>query len=365
MNKKSTILNLLLCIIIANLSLVNVFAFQIQIKLTKVGSLNTNGDAVSTEILGDIAFVLTNSDSTPDGVVIVNITDPTNPQKISSFYDGGKYYQIKIKNNLAFLADGSDGLEILNITNLLSPVKVNNYPVSYIATDVEIIGDILYLASWSQGLLILNISNPENLQLINQYNDNSLCCIQIEINGNIACITDHKSDYTSLRFLDISTPISPILISSLIKSQTDFWSPKIIDNILAVANHYANAGEMRIYNISNLQSIQEIAIYDQRSNIMAITPNGTTLLLADYKNGLEIIDITQPENPIKIGDFYDGSHSQDVTFSNGLIFASNLDAGLEVFSSSVLTKEGNISGVVFSFVWILLFTRTINRKKRR
>ncbi len=67
-----------------------------------------------------------------DGLEIVNISDPTNPWKISGFNDGGHTRNLFVDNNLVFLTDLDDGLEILELSNV--PTIQNFVPTEIIIT---------------------------------------------------------------------------------------------------------------------------------------------------------------------------------------------------------------------------------------
>ena len=58
--------------------------------------------------------------------------------------------------------------------------------------------------------------------------------------------------------------------------------------------------------------------------------NGTTAYLTDYQKGLNVVDVSDPSNPTKIAQFFDGSHAYDVEVINNIAYVADRDDGLEI-----------------------------------
>jgi len=137
-----TVISLVAIILISvNMQFVNSTQAGIFLEITKIGSIDTNGETINVFVKEGTAFVLDSNDYNPGGLVIIDISDPTNPVKLSSFYDGGNPLELVVKNDLVYLADGSDGIEVINISDLTNPVEIYQYPVSNYCSDVELVDD--------------------------------------------------------------------------------------------------------------------------------------------------------------------------------------------------------------------------------
>ncbi|MFX1535539.1 MAG: LVIVD repeat-containing protein [Promethearchaeota archaeon] len=338
-----------------------------RMELTKISSIDTNGEAMNVLVEGDIAFVLDTTDNNPGGVVIIDVSDPTDPVKLSSFYDGGMPREITIKDDVVFVADGADGLEFLNISDLENPTEIYQYPVNQYASDVEVVDDLLYAANWNFGLEIFNISNPESPVKIYKYSSNSLNCVQVDVQGDIACVTDHKSEYTALRILNISNPSSPQLLDSYSPANVDFWDPMIYGDYLYVGNHALNGGELQIYNITDPTDMVQIGEFDDGGSIMTFNLNDTLAFVADYTDGVEVVDITDPTNPVEIGSFYDGGHAKEVVVKNNLLFVADREDGLEILQAEMITEAvpgfGITSGLIAVLIIVVFYGYKRNSKK--
>ncbi|GAG54796.1 unnamed protein product, partial [marine sediment metagenome] len=56
--------------------------------------------------------------------------------------------------------------------------------------------------------------------------------------------------------------------------------------------------------------------------------------------GLEIVNISDPTDPYKIGGFDDGGHTRNLFVKNNLVFLIDIDEGLEILELS--TRNPNI-----------------------
>jgi hypothetical protein len=335
--------------------------------LTEIGSIDTNGEAMNVVVRGNIAFVLDTADTNPGGLVIIDVSDPTNPVELSSLYDGGNAMELAIKDNLVFISDGTDGLETINISDLENPAEIYQYPVSTFSSDIDIVGDLLFAANWEMGFEIFNISNSLSPVKITQYNEYALNCIQFDIQDDIACITDHRNDYTGIRLLNISNPYLPELLDSYTPTNVDFWDPKIHGNNIYVGNHHEGGGELQILDITDTSSITYIEEFRDGGTIFSINFNDSLGFVADYEEGVEVINIANPSNPIEIGEYFDGGHAKNIAIKDDLIFVADLEDGLEILRTEITTiavPGFDFQILLFSFPLIAFLYAKRKRLKR-
>lgn len=119
-----------------------------------------------------------------DGVDIYDISDRTNPNKISNIPTTGAAVSVFVYGDIAYIAGGDEGLIIVDISDKTKPVKIGNYPVSS-AYDVVVYGNIAYLGSLNQGFLAIDVSDPQNPYLIAKYQPYSNLD-RISVSGNNA-----------------------------------------------------------------------------------------------------------------------------------------------------------------------------------
>jgi len=137
--------------------------------------IDENFDGLFKEILvkDDFAYLAAGY----NGVIIVNVSNPTDPVVIGKHYDNfgkdnyledGASFGLNVRKEegrtMIFVADWGDGLEILDATDPVNIKKVTelsiygpeNTPIK--ARDVELMGNYAYLATTS-GVISVDISN--------------------------------------------------------------------------------------------------------------------------------------------------------------------------------------------------------------
>lgn len=90
-----------------------------------------------------------------------------------------------------------------------------------------------------------------------------------------------------------------------------------------------------ISNATNpVKQIHEIGSFDTQGIATALAVKNNMVFLADSEDGLRIIDVTNPANPIEIG-FYDTAGSvQDVAVSGSLAYIADREQGLQLLDVS-------------------------------
>jgi hypothetical protein len=335
--------------------------------LTELAQIDTNYFAYDIEVVDNIAYIA-DADFTwvePGELVIVNVTDPSNPVKLSSYSNSqGFPCDICVKNDLAFIADQINGLEIINITDPLNPQKIVTNPTNTTMTvGVAIIEDIAFVADLISDIHIINITDPFNLRRLNLV---SLvgACASIEIVDNFAYVIDHRASLSGLKILDISNILNVVEVGSYMPN-ADFIHPYISNELVIVVNHQLNTGEVRILNISNPSNIQELSQFKGESVGQKCSVVNQTLCMTDSDFGIKLLDISNPAEPFVIGEYFDDSGiAFDAKIINNIIFVADGPDGLEILQMETTTNT--IQGYNYSLVFLsFIFIITYSFKRRR
>ena len=238
------------------------------------------------------------------GLQVFDVSDKKKTGKIAEFSLPGDAMDIFINKDTAFIACGYAGLQIADISNL-KDIKIIS---SFSADDKEIYDgyskriafrdDVVFLADSSGGLKIIDVKNTAKPQLISTYiSPNNGYITDVQVRDDFAFLAD---DRVGLAIVDISDLKDPQLASFI---STDGMSAG-----LALQTNDGTAGDTGKVNSSN----------------------SPYLFLADYRNGIRIIDISDISKPVITGT-YDGiHHAVSIGVSGNLLFAADYDAGLVV-----------------------------------
>lgn len=328
------IISLSLAIAMAIIIPVSLILLKIPFNTLELGQISTGGEARDVEIQGDIAYVVdTGGESSPGGLVIINVSNPYHPSIIGSYFQSGLPFKVDVAGDIAVLANILVGVEIVNISDLTNPVKIDQYTGSGEALDAQIVGEIAYIADWSRGLVLLNISDPSNVREISRFSITG-ACTQLHVVNDIAYITDHHTSYTALRLIDVSNPLSIFQVGYYAIDYVDFWNPYVYDNVIYVANHGSSGGEFYFLDASNYSQITPIRQFNDEGIINAAFINNSIGYFAGYENGLIVVDLTTLSNSRVIGRHFDGGHSIEVIAVGDIAYVADREDGLEIIKIS-------------------------------
>ena len=105
------------------------------------------------------------------GFKIFNIEDPTDPVLLGEFSDT-RSDAIQIKDNFVYFGNAEVGLKVINVSDSSTPQLVTTVSQTGGANDIHITNNLLFLACWGEGIRVLDISNPLSPLRLDSYNDN-------------------------------------------------------------------------------------------------------------------------------------------------------------------------------------------------
>lgn len=294
-------------------------------------------------------------------ILIIDITDPTEPRRIASIYLSYSIKGIFISGDYLFVARGSNGLTIIDISDPFYPKTLVNYDTPGYVEDIYISGSYAYVADGSNGLLILDISNIPNIQKIGSY-DTLGYAQSVFVEGNYAYVADGSN---GLVIIDITNPINPVkvkrftttgnaykvyLLNSFayiaegaggieIIDVKDPINPKFIKHLNLMQSNEVFFKENYLYVTDELNGLMIFEVIDPFNtklvswlNVSGLSRGvfveGNYAYIANDSNGMLIVDISNPASPINIGNFdtigkvYDvfviGSHAYLADYNNGV-----------------------------------------------
>ena len=250
-----------------------------------VGEYNSSGLAYGISVVGNTAYLC----DWDKGLIILDVSNPRDPQYLSSYASGGLAYKVRMAGTTAFLLDLSEGLIVLDVTNTSDPVFIGNFTDLDHATDCVIDGNVLYLVDW-WGMRIISINDPSHPNEI----------ANITTSGN-AYGVDAKQDmvyvadeFKGLRIIDVSNPFDPHETGHYIAD--DFTiHVKVIGDYGYLANLEGGIQIVDIRDPSNVKLVQE---FDTPGNARRVVDDEGRIYLADGEGGLfEFEQYQPPEDP--------------------------------------------------------------------
>ena len=325
--------------------------------LNKIGECNfVVGYDVS--VAGDYAYVTNN-----DGVMIVDVSNPSHPTKVSEILTGNAPFSVKVADNMCFAAFLSGEIRVHNVSDPLHPELIaSTTPVSGVSTGIVVNNSYVFVSFREFGYRIFNFTGT-SLDLVFSYADSR--GEAIAVHDDILYFGNPNS---GIKVFNISTIATPSYIRT-VSSGTSVWDMHIHEDILYLGCHGAG---IRIYSLSNptnpalLRSMSE----DDGGEAQGIVADSTNLFVADNW-GVEAYDIGNPSIPVEVAEVTNGiGAAHDIDMDNQYVYVA-LGGGLEIFELSA-TKSNYfppflyyvipISAVVLG-VGIFLLIRLRKRKK--
>ena len=261
-----------------------------------VGSLYDYWDNVEDIVVqGDLLYVASHATD----LRILDISDVNNPVEVGSFDDIGYNICVDVSGDYAYLGYGSSfdfvGIRIIDISDPESPFNVCDFTDISQALEIKVIDNLAYVSA-NDTLHILDISQPSNPFIIGS------CSIgyqpyNIAVQGDYAYIAAHMgSNDCCIWVVNISDPARPLSVGEY---NTTEWIRDVCvsGQYLYVSESNAGLGIWYLYNpeipfqIGSFDycSISQVSVFDDR------------VYAASYGDGLQIIDVSDPYNPVLAG----------------------------------------------------------------
>lgn len=261
------------------------------------------------------------------GVFIFDITDPDHPVLASRYNPGNNQQMLEalVRNGIGYFGSGNGGgVHIVNLSDPYNPTLLGKIdgticdPGSPSVCGYTSIHEILlynnYLIENFNGfngpiLKVFNITNPATPLFVRQFTTNDSTWVHAtHIAGNRLFTSGWggKTDVYDMTNIATSAPTLLGTITTGTNSHSSWTSTD--GNYLYNARELVD-GDLRVYNITNLAAPTLVkTIKGGDLGLNAICPHnpvvmGNLLFVAWYQAGLQVFDITNPANPVRVGQY--------------------------------------------------------------
>jgi hypothetical protein len=251
------------------------------------------------------------------GMHIFNLNDGK-MRYVTTYYDDGYYRNLKVREDWAFVADARRGLVVLNIREKM-PVTTWVHSSST-AMGLHIKENKAYVAVSEQGLQIFDISTPDSPILLST-TPTPGDAWDIWVNNDFAYIADLHAGMT---VVDISKPEEPQLVATVTWTK-NYPMAEILrgdENFVYIA---AGKHGMIVINISDPANPVVVSKYRPfrfsyaeglavEDGIVYLAMGSEFGNISSIENGLHIIDVSNPSSPRLVGkarflDWVEGVHT--------------------------------------------------------
>ncbi|PWT96956.1 MAG: hypothetical protein C5B51_32360, partial [Terriglobia bacterium] len=245
------------------------------------------------------------------------------PTALSFLAIPGFANNVKVSGNYAYVAAGSAGLQVVDVSNRVSPKIVASLALPANANDLRVVGNTVYMAT-SSGLITIDVTNPLAPMLLGSLATPDVAW-DLVVTGNLAYIAAGTS---GLRIANVANPVSPALVGSLTISGGTAKGVDVTGSYAVVA---ASAAGVVVINVANPAAPQQLGRIATPGDARKVVVKGSAAFIADYPSSMQVVDFTNPNAPVIVAATPDnlGGKLQDVAL--GTVGGNTFTFGADVF----------------------------------
>ncbi len=247
------------------------------------------------------------------GTFFHRVTDPYNPVQVGYIPGPSSLWRdIKVYRDHAYIVtEGTgvgQGMQIVDISNPDAPFLANTYSGSFNSSHnlyIDTATARCYVVGTGSGMHILDIgTDPINPIWLGNWSNHYIH--DLFVLNDTAYVSPYYSG--TMKILDVSDPGNVTVMASHFYSAAANHNAWLLgDHNFLLTSDEASRGHVRCWDISDFSNITEISDYqilgftNSAHNVLVI---GMVAYISYYKNGLRVVDFSDPYNPVEIG-FYD------------------------------------------------------------
>lgn len=244
------------------------------------------------------------------------------PQALSSLSLPGFANAVDLAGQYAYVAAGQAGLLVVDLSDPTQPALVGSLLMAGNANDVQVAGNLAYVAAGSGGLVIVDVSSPSSPQRLG-FRATPGAATEVAVSGDRAYVVDEGG----LRIFDVGVPTAPTLLGGLDLPGRS-RAVAAVDSLAVVGS--TGAG-IFVVDVSDPGAPLVLGSTHTRQNaqthVAGLAVRGRTVYVADGADltlgGLRLIDFQEPRLPVVVGTTSDAFGLTGVAVDRSVVVASD------------------------------------------
>ncbi|MCU0371928.1 MAG: hypothetical protein MUE56_01635 [Ignavibacteria bacterium] len=134
-------------------------------KIYEINTYVPSNPVKHIEIKGAAGYFIENI----TGLEIVNLENPEQPVRYSTFHSPGSSNDIKIADNLAYIADGLTGISVISISNPAQPYYIKSVSIETDIRYIDYSPNYLFTGEFSDGISVFNVFDTSTPDFLGYY----------------------------------------------------------------------------------------------------------------------------------------------------------------------------------------------------
>jgi hypothetical protein len=286
-----------------------------------VSRLESPEEVYSVDVEGDVAYVTILN----QGLVIVDVCEPYSPSILYGVYNLDKALDVVVDGEYAYVADGNDGLKVIDISPPESAAVVHT--VEGVNIRCVAMGDgYLYATEGNANVVLINISSPLSASVINTVAIPKGTVECIDVGNDLVAVTSNVYEWPwcFLYLIDVSDPASAAVVKTV--NTVHATGVRISGDYAYVSSYYG----MHVVDITPVASASIVTTVELFWQITNLDVAGDYAYVIDSVNGIEIVDISNPEEALLAASVLTPVESLSVTVSDGLAYVGGFRSDLMI-----------------------------------
>jgi type II secretory pathway pseudopilin PulG len=267
-------------------------------------SLNIGSTVSSVVVQGDYAYISTSRNTRE--LQVIDVSDPSDVFRSGEYNlpDSSNAKDLQVYNNEIYIVQDDD-LYSFSINNPGDPLPLGSIGVDDDAEELFISGQYAYIATEDSDkeLQIVEITNPTSLTIVGQYDlPDSLDATDVFVRGNRAYVsTKENSSGSEFFVLDISDPENPSYLGEYEVGET-VHSFSIVGPYALLGTNLSNQ-ELKVIDISFPVTITEVSSFDLDGYVLGMSANCSIIYAATSNDQGEFFIISTEVVDCDYADF--------------------------------------------------------------
>ncbi len=300
---------------------------------TPRGIYTTVGSPWALRVVGDLAYAIESPNGGPYYLRLLDVHDPAHPVLRGRIGVPRYSSDLDIAGGRAYVASGQDGLQIIDVTDPISPTLLGAYVRPDLSVDaVRVVGDRAYVACESQ-LLVLDVSDPRSPTFLGHYPMLLSNTKNMQVVDNLVYV----AHVYGLDIFDVSDPTSPILRSGYHPTGGTYAVQVVGDRAYVSDRGSVDPAEglrfhLDILDVSNPSNPVPIGYYRAPGIVTGVHIEGSLgYILAP--GGMYVLDVSDPTNTRLRSSYPTPSYPNAMQVAGDLFYIAEIgngDGGLEI-----------------------------------
>ena len=264
------------------------------------------------------------------GIQVFDLANPNNPSSAAFVPLPSQPNRLAMADTYLFVANGAGGMALLDIQDPLNPVNLGLTDLPEDAMDVVASGDDAYVATGRGGIQHLSISPTLHTGGIPSFAN----AYSVAFANEYAFVGDGEGLYV----VDATTASDPVIVDFTATS-ADVYRLTLTDDHLFLS---LQLDGLSIYDVSNPTSPQFVATFNTPGSVNGIVVAGSYAYLADGATGLRILDISNMAAPTEVANVDTAGVAWDLFKDGDRLYVADFDRGVRIFDVSDPTDPQEI-----------------------